>query len=78
MMLIYMDYQHATNIQQMFLFMASEALFLSACPDHNQWFDIYIDSSNYQVGTCSQSVDYYIKKVDSAQKLNLQLKKKCY
>jgi hypothetical protein len=25
---------------------------LSAYPDHSKWFDIYTNSSHYQMGTC--------------------------
>ena len=55
---------------KMCFLMAADAL--SASPDHNKRFDIYIDSSDYQMGACilqdSRPVAYYSKKVNSAQK----------
>jgi len=40
--------QQAFN--KMHLLMAADAL--SAYPDHNKWFNIFTDSSNYHMGAC--------------------------
>jgi hypothetical protein len=35
---------------KMHLLMAANAL--AAYPDHNKWFDVYTDASDFQLGTC--------------------------
>jgi hypothetical protein len=43
----------------------------SAFRDHNKCFDVYTDSSDYQMGACimqnDNSIAYYSKKLSSAQ-----------
>jgi hypothetical protein len=35
---------------KMRLLMAADAL--AAYPDHNKWFNVYTDASNFQLGAC--------------------------
>jgi hypothetical protein len=55
---------------KMRLLMAADAL--SAYPDRNTQFDIFTDSSDYQMGVCimkeGRPVAYYSKKLNIAQK----------
>ena len=55
---------------KMRLHMAADTL--PAYPDHNKQFDIFTDSSDYQMGACTMQeghhVAYYSKKLNSAQK----------
>jgi hypothetical protein len=60
-------HQHAFN--KMHYLMAADAL--AAYPDHNKWFDVYTDSSNFQLGTCimqdCRPVAYFSRKLNKAQ-----------
>jgi hypothetical protein len=51
------------------LFMAADAL--AAYPDHNMWFDIYTDASDFQLGTCiiqeGKPVAYFLHKLTKSQ-----------
>jgi hypothetical protein len=53
---------------KMCLLMAADTL--SAYPGHNKRFDIFTDSSDYQMGACMMQeghpVTYYSKKLNSA------------
>ena len=60
------EMQDAFN--KMCLLMAADTL--SAYPDHNKRFDIFTDTSDYQMGACiiqeGRPVAYYSKKLNSA------------
>jgi hypothetical protein len=51
--------------------MAAEAL--AAYPDHNKWFDIYTDASDFQLGACiiqvheGRPVAYFLQKRTKSQ-----------
>jgi hypothetical protein len=54
---------------KMHLLMAADAL--AAYPDHNEWFDVYTDASDFQVGACiiqgGRPVAYFLQKLTKSQ-----------
>jgi hypothetical protein len=54
---------------KMCLLMAADAL--AAYPDHNKWFDTYIDASDFHLGTCiiqeGRPVTYFSQKLTKSQ-----------
>ncbi len=54
---------------KMHLLMAANAL--AAYPDHNKWFDVYTDASDFQLGTCiiqeGRRVAYFLRKLTKSQ-----------
>jgi hypothetical protein len=60
-------HQHAFD--KMCHLMVADAL--AAYPDHNKWFDIYTDSSDFQLDACimqdSHPVAYFSRKLNEAQ-----------
>ncbi len=54
---------------KMCLLMAADAL--AAYPDHNQWFDVYTDASDFQLGACiiveGRPVAYFLHKLTKSQ-----------
>jgi hypothetical protein len=61
------DMQQAFN--KMRLLMAADAL--AVYPDHNKWFDIYTDASDFQLGACiiqeGRPVAYFLQKLTKSQ-----------
>ncbi len=55
---------------QMHLLMATNAL--AAYPDHNKWFNVYTDASDFQLGKCiiqeGRPVAYFLQKLTKSQK----------
>ncbi len=55
---------------KMRLLMAADAL--AAYPDHNKWFDVYTDASDFQLGACTiqegRPVAYFLQKLMKSQK----------
>jgi hypothetical protein len=54
---------------KMCFFMAADAL--AAHPDHNKWFEVYTDASDFQLGTCNiqegRPVAYFSHKLTKSQ-----------
>jgi hypothetical protein len=61
------DMQQAFN--KMHLLMAADAL--AAYPDHNKWFDVYTDASDFQLGACiiqeGRPIAYFPRKLTKSQ-----------
>jgi hypothetical protein len=59
------------------LLMAADAL--AAYPDHNKWFNLYIDTSDFQLGTCiiqeGTPVAFFSCKLTKSQQNNTTLEK---
>ncbi len=59
------------------LLMAADAL--AAYPDHNKWFDVYTDASDFQVGTCiiqeGRLVAFFLQKLTKSQQNYTTMKK---
>jgi hypothetical protein len=62
---------------KMHLHMAADALV--AYPDHNKWFDVYTDASDFQLGTCiiqkERLVAYFSRKLTKSQQNNTTMEK---
>jgi hypothetical protein len=71
----------ADEMQQAFdkmrLLIAANAL--AAYPDHNKWFDIYTDASDFQFGVCiiqeGRPVAYFLQKLTNSQQNHTTMEK---
>jgi hypothetical protein len=70
--------QQAFN--KMHLLMAANVL--AAYPDHNKWFDMYTDASDFQLGACiileGRLIAYFSRKLTKSQQNIQQWKRKCF
>jgi hypothetical protein len=66
-----------TAFDKLCLFLAADAL--AAYPDHNKHFDIYTNSSDYQLGACivqeGRIVAYFSHKLSNAQRNYITMEK---
>jgi hypothetical protein len=57
--------------------MAADAL--AAYPDHNKWFDVHTDASDFQLGACiiqeRRPVAYFLQKLTKSQQNYTTMKK---
>jgi hypothetical protein len=62
---------------KMRLLMAANAL--AAYPNHNKWFNIYTDASDFQLGACiiqkGRLVAYFLQKLTKSQKNHTTMEK---
>jgi hypothetical protein len=76
----FMDKQNAKGICKMRLLMAADAL--AACHDHNKWFCIHTNASDFQLGMCiiqeGRPVAYFSCKLTMSQQNNTTLKKNTF
>ncbi len=66
------------HFDKMHLLMAANAL--AAYPDHNKWFDVYTDASDFQLGACiiqeGRPVAYFSRKLTKSQQNYTTMEKK--
>jgi hypothetical protein len=62
---------------KMRLLMAADAL--AAYPDHNKWFDVYTDASDFQLDACiikeRRSIAYFLQKLTKSQQNHTTMEK---
>ena len=67
------------HLNEMCALMAADAPV--AYTDHNKWFDIYTDASDFQVGACivheDRPVAYFSHKLSNSQQNYTAMEKKC-
>jgi hypothetical protein len=65
---------------KMCLLMAANAL--AAYPDHNKWFNVYTDASDFQLGTCiiqeGRPVAYFLHKLTKSQQNYTTMEKEMF
>ncbi|KAL7477703.1 hypothetical protein ACHAW6_004843 [Cyclotella cf. meneghiniana] len=74
-----LDSTHAKIFEKMYASMVADIL--TANPDHNKWFDVYTDESDYQLGACSVQEDHpvahFSSKLSKSQQ-NYMIEKEIY